>query len=219
MAVLGLVFAGAMGVGLSSCKSKAKGKGDKAKKASEAGNGWYKVGAFQVQLPDEKGDYKWKGTFPKRFPCRNDSDCVLTHLVPGHCCPDQCESHPANKAWMAALRQLHYPTCREWRKKHGFGACGRPKCPPPKGLPKARCIKNRCVVAYRPIVPKVKFKTVTPPRLSGPPEKPGSSAARAGRGTARGGAAGKGGSTGQTGVPGRTGGAGAARPASHNRVQ
>ena len=219
LAVLGLVIAWVMGVGLSACQSKVPGKGDKAKTSSDAKKGWHEAGAFQVQLPDEKGDYRWKGTFPKRYRCQKDADCVLTHLVPGHCCPDQCEAHAANKEWMSALRQLHYPTCREWWKRYGFGACGKPKCPPLKGLPKARCIKNRCVTAYRPIVPKVKFKTVTPPRLSGPPEKPGSAARKAGKGAVTGGAGGQGGSSGKAGPNGEAAGTGKPRPARHNRVQ
>ena len=37
-------------------------------------------------------------------------------------------------------------------------------------------MKNRCRVAYRPIVGKVKYNTVPQPELKGPPEKPGARA-------------------------------------------
>ncbi len=162
-------------VGVSSgCARTSSKAGRSGNAAQSAGSGWVKLGAFEVKPPNEQGDYEFKGTFPRRYPCQKDADCTLTYLRAGHCCPDQCEAQPANKEWMAALRQLHYPTCRQWRKTHGFKACGKVKCPVPKGIPKARCIDHRCRVAYRPVVGKVKYKTVSPPRLTGPPEKPGS---------------------------------------------
>ena len=105
--------------------------------------------------PDHVGRYTYTVSLPPKYPCRTRADCDLTQLRPGDCCPDQCDYTAATRAWVLAVRKLHYPICVKFLKEYGFDAvCGRPRCKPLEGRPKAQCKEGKCTVQYIPVVPR-----------------------------------------------------------------
>ncbi len=120
-----------------------------------------------VGKPDARGRYSYRVQLPDRYRCERDSDCWYTHLRPGNCCPDQCDPQPASRQWLDAVKAMHYPNCRPWFKQHGFGACGRQDCPPPKGYkPRPRCVNHRCTLEFQKLHLKVHWQRVTPPAVT-----------------------------------------------------
>ena len=117
----------------------------------EEGEGKEKKGKGGVPVADENGKYKVYKELPERWKCKRDRDCRFTHLRPGNCCPNQCGVYAGTLKWVRALRKMHYPVCRPFLRKHGFNKCGNPKCPPPKGIPKAKCEEGKCALWYKKI--------------------------------------------------------------------
>ena len=109
-----------------------------------------------VGKPNATGDYTFRVKLPPKLSCAANADCTFTHLRPGHCCPNQCDVQPGNRAWVHAVRHMHYPICVPFYRKHGgLRVCGTPRCPPDKGIPRGRCVNHRCTVVYKSVMPKV----------------------------------------------------------------
>ncbi len=122
------------------------------KKSEEQEKQEKKVEVFKDPEPNEKGEYEYKRRMPDRWKCREDRDCMFTHLRPGNCCPNQCGVYAGSRRWVMAVRQMHYPVCRPFLHKHGFDICGTPECPPSKGMPRAVCNEGKCDVEYTPYI-------------------------------------------------------------------
>ncbi|MCD6498222.1 MAG: hypothetical protein J7M25_08010 [Deltaproteobacteria bacterium] len=153
-----------------------------------------------VGQPNDKGDYTFRVKLPPKLICNSDADCTFTHLRPGHCCPNQCDVQPGNRAWVHAVRHMHYPVCLPFYHKHGgLSVCGTPRCPPDKGIPRGRCVNHRCTVLYKSVVPKV--NVVPTPTLPLPRTGKGVRAGKMGN-TGKRGKAGRAGKVGQQGKPG-----------------
>ena len=76
--------------------------------------------------------------------CASDSECALTRIPDGGCCPTLCTPRAVTRERADAL-QAHVAECSQGKP------CPLPPCAPPRLQHFPACVSGRCVAQSRPL--------------------------------------------------------------------